>query len=261
MAEEGRTRVALVTGAASGIGAATARRLAPEARLVLVDRDKRRLAQLAESLLLPDPDVLQCCHDVTDSAAWTTIEAAIRERFGRLDLAVANAGIAAGGPIEQTAFKDWRRVMSVNLDGTFLTLRCALRLIRAAGRGGSIVVVASASAIKAEAGAAAYAASKAGAVQLAKVAAREAAPYGIRVNAVLPGGVKTAMWRAQPFFADLVERTGSEEAAFAALAEAATPLGRFAEPVEVADQIAYLLSERAAAMTGAAVAIDGGYSA
>jgi NAD(P)-dependent dehydrogenase (short-subunit alcohol dehydrogenase family) len=135
-----------------------------------------------------------------------------------------------------------------------------MKLIQQGQRGGAIVVVASAAAIKAEPRVAAYAASKAGALQLAKVAAKEGAGDRIRVNAILPGGVKTPIWRTVPFFQDLLAQTGSEDAAFDAMASMATPLGRYATADEIAAQIVWLLSDQSAAMTGSAVVIDGGYA-
>jgi NAD(P)-dependent dehydrogenase (short-subunit alcohol dehydrogenase family) len=255
-------RVALVTGAASGIGAATAVRLAEEGvgGVVLVDLDEARLRDVARTLSIPGPRVLTRAHDVADEAAWQATAGQIADRFGRLDLAVANAGIADSGPIVEYGLQAWRRVMAANLDGVFLTLRCSLKLMQQGHRGGAVVVVVSAAAIKAEVGTAAYGASKAGALQLARIAAKEGAPDRIRVNAVLPGGVKTPIWQGVPFFQDLVDRTGSEEAAFAEMAAMATPLGRYATAEEIADQIAWPLSDRAAGMTGAAMVIDGGYS-
>lgn len=255
-------QVALVTGAASGIGAATAAALvqAGIGHIVLVDRDADRLREVSDSLSLPDSRLLCRTHDVANEAAWEETRTQIAERFGRLDLAVANAGVAGGAAIVECSLAEWRRILSVNLDGVFLTLRCALRLMQSGGNGGAVVVVASAAAIKAEPGTAAYAASKAGALQLARVAAKEGAAARIRVNTVLPGGVKTPIWRDVPFFQDTVAETGSEEAAFDALAALATPLGRYADAEEIAAQIVWLLSDRSASMTGAAVVVDGGYS-
>lgn len=251
--------IALVTGAASGIGAATARRLAQDGvgGLVLVDRDSVRLADVASAL--GPARVLMRAHDVVDEAAWVETARAIEGEFGRLDYAVANAGVSDAGSIAEFSFERWRRVLSVNLDGVFLTLKCAMPLIKAGGRGGAVVVVSSVAGVKAEPGVSAYGASKAGAVQLAKVAAKEGAVDRIRVNAILPGGVETPIWRAMPFFRDMVAEHGSEAAAFKALA-AATPLGRFAGADEVASQIVHLLSDASATMSGAALTIDGGYS-
>jgi NAD(P)-dependent dehydrogenase (short-subunit alcohol dehydrogenase family) len=212
-------RVALVTGAASGIGAATATRLAQQGigGLVLLDRDPAGLQSVGAALQRTAAQVLCRAQDIADETAWDATAAAVGERFGRLDLAVANAGLATGRPIVDCSLEEWRRVMSVNLDGVFLTLKHALGLIQQGERGGAIVVVASAAAIKAESGTGPYGASKAGALQLARVAAKEGAPARIRVNAVLPGGVQTPLWQTVPFFQDLVKEKGSEAAAFAAL--------------------------------------------
>lgn len=258
--DDAASLTALLTGAASGIGAATTLRLAAEgvARFVLVDRDAAGLEALAERPALRAASTLLLAQDVADEAAWERGAALARERFGRLDLAVACAGVAAGGAIADFPFSEWRSVLSANLDGVFLALRAAMRLMR--GGRGAIVVVGSAAATKAEAGAGAYAASKAGALQLARVAAKEGAPDGIRVNALLPGGVRTPMWRDAAFFRSLVVEKGSEEAAFDALAREGTPLGRFAEPEEVAEAAVRLLSDRSGFVTGAALAIDGGWS-
>jgi len=147
--------------------------------------------------------------------------------------------------------------LSVNLDGAFLTLRAGMRLLR---DGGAAVVVSSASAIKAEPGVGAYGASKAAVLQLARVAAKEGASRGVRVNAILPGGVETPIWRGMAFFDDLVAETGSEQAAFEKMAGFATPLGRYAKPEEIAGQIAFLLSDAARSITGAGLVVDGGYT-
>ena len=255
-------KVALITGAGSGIGAATAARLASAgvSGLVLTDRDEAALREVTARIQQTGLRVLARAADVADEQAWLALEGAVRSTFGRLDCAVANAGIAHGEPLAEHDFKAWRRVLNVNLDGVFLTLRSALRLIKEGGRGGSIVIVSSAAAIKAEPGVAAYGASKAGALQLARVAAREGALDGIRVNAILPGGVQTPIWRNVPFFQQLVEEAGDERAAFERMAAMATPLARYATADEVAGQIVFLLSDAAASMTGAALVVDGGYT-
>jgi NAD(P)-dependent dehydrogenase (short-subunit alcohol dehydrogenase family) len=241
--------IILITGAASGIGAATATRLANQGakKLILCDLDESRLADFAFSLPCERQIMIG---DVADEQLWAEAD------LSGLTHAVINAGIGYAAPIGKTSFADWRRVMSVNLDGAFLALKAAMGSMR---DGGAIVLTASAAGFKPEPGIAAYAASKAAVIQLARVAAKEGAPQ-IRVNAIAPGGTETPIWSNQPFFADMVEQAGSEEAAYRQLAGSGTPLGRFARPEEIAGQIAFLLSEEAAFITGTCLVSDGGYS-
>jgi len=244
--------VILVTGAASGIGAATATRLAEGGarKLILVDIQEDLLRDFAFSLACERQILIG---DVTDEAFWTAAD------LTGLTHAVVNAGIGAGGPIEALSFEDWRRVLSVNLDGAFLTLRAAMQAIRSGGKGGAIVMTASVAGVKAEPGMGAYAASKAAVIHLARVAAKEGASDGIRVNAIAPGGVETPIWHGVPAISEMIEAQG-EAATFKAMAEAATPLGRFARPEEIAEQIAFLLSDKAGYITGTCLVSDGGYS-
>ena len=241
----------LITGAASGIGAATATLLANSGakKLILADRDEEKLSDL--SLSLPCERQL-LIGDVADERLWASAD------LTGLTHALANAGIGAGKPIEESSLADWRQVMSVNLDGVFLTLKAAMRAMK--DHGGAIVLTASAAGLKAEPGIAAYGASKAAVIHLARIAAREGAPNRIRVNSIAPGGVETPIWTNVPFFADLVKSTGSEQAAFQSIGSVATPLGRFARPEEIAEQIAFLLSDRSGFVTGACLVSDGGYS-
>ena len=242
--------IVLITGAASGIGAAAATRLAEAGarKLILMDRDEDRLRDFAFSL--PCERQIRI-GDVADESLWE------REDLTGLTHAVINAGIGAGGPIAETSFAEWRRVMSVNLDGVFLTLQAAMKVMREGG--GAIVLTASAAGLKAESGIAAYGASKAAVIHLARIAAKEGAPLGIRVNSIAPGGVETPIWQALPAFAEMAAAKG-EKAAFEAMAAMATPLGRYARPEEIAAQIAFLLSDDAAFMTGACLVSDGGYT-
>ncbi len=228
---------ALVTGHASGIGAATATLLAAEgAQVIGVDLSQGQ--------------------DVADPALWQELAGDL----AAIDIAVVNAGIATAAPLVDLDFADWRRTLSVNLDGAMLGVQAAMRAMIAHGRGGAIVITASIAGLKAEPGTAAYAASKAGAIHLARVAAKEGAPHGIRVNAIAPGGVDTPIWDEMPFFADMVASEGSRDAAVATMAKMATPLGRFATSDEIAAQILFLLSDSAATITGSVLTSDGGYS-
>ncbi len=243
-------RTILVTGSASGIGAATASWLACRGAglLVLVDRERHGFTGSGTS-------AQSIAGDVSDPALWDRFE---RECPG-IDHAVLNAGIASGGPIADTDFEEWRRVMATNLDGMFLALRSTLRKI---ADGGSIVLTASVSGVRAEPGTAAYGASKAAVLQLCRVAAKEAAPRRVRVNAIAPGGVDTPIWDQTPFFQELVSSHGGDRgAAMAEMAGMATPLGRFASADEIAGQIGFLLSDQAATITGATLVSDGGYAA
>jgi 2-keto-3-deoxy-L-fuconate dehydrogenase len=244
--------VALITGAASGIGAAVATRLANSGarKLILVDTDEERVRDFGFTLPCERMPIIG---DVADPDLWRGAD------LTGLTHAVVNAGVPSAGPIETLELDEWRRVMGVNLDGAFLTLQATMRAIQSSG-GGSIVVTASAAGLKAERGIAAYAASKAGVIQLMRVAAQEGADMGVRVNAIAPGGVETPIWDAVPMFADRAAEVG-RDAAFAEMAAMATPLKRYAKPEEIAGQIAFLLSDECATVTGTVFVSDGGYTA
>lgn len=247
MSEFSDARV-LITGAGSGIGAAAAAALAAAGaqQLILVDRDGERLREVAAGLPCRSRLILG---DVADEDLWQHAD------LGRLTHAVLNAGVAAAAPIRSLELAEWRHVMQVNLDGAFLSLKAVL----ASMDDGAVALTASAAGLKAEPGIAAYAASKAAVIQLARVAAKECAPR-IRVNVIAPGGTETRIWSDQPFFTGLVHEHGSQEAAYRSLAAQGTPMGRFAKPEEVAAAILFLLSDKAAFITGACLVMDGGYS-
>lgn len=235
-------KVALVTGAASGIGAATAALL----------RDRGASVIATDRTLSGDAHL-----DVTVEPDWEAQLASILSRHGRLDILVHAAGISAGSLLAETPLEEWRRILGVNLDGAFLAVKHGLRAMRAGG--GAIVLVGSASGVRPAAGAAAYSTSKAGLAMLMRTAAKEARDQHplVRVNAVSPAGVKTPLWSAMPFFKELVRTTGSEDAAYAAMT--AQGGGTFLEPFEVAEAICFLVSDAAAHITGVDLPVDSGY--
>jgi NAD(P)-dependent dehydrogenase (short-subunit alcohol dehydrogenase family) len=241
-------KVVLVAGAASGIGAAVAARLRSSGARVY-PADIARFDGPGE----PGPMSL----DVRDEAAWIAVMERILASESRLDALVNSAGISAASPIADTSLDEWRRVLAINLDGAFLATKHGIRAMRSLG--GAIVHIGSASGSRAAAGAAAYSTSKAALRMLVQTAAKECrqAGYAIRVNAVSPAGVKTAMWRSMPFFEDLVREHGSDDAAFAAMTKAGG--GEFVEPDAIARVVCFLLSDAAHAITGVDLPVDNGY--
>jgi NAD(P)-dependent dehydrogenase (short-subunit alcohol dehydrogenase family) len=249
---EGRS--ALVTGAASGIGAACAKALAARgaARLFLVDVDGDGM----DALDLGACEVHRIVGSVADADLWQGMAGLLTG----LDHAVVNAGIGSGGPIASVPLADWRRVMAVNLDGAFLTLAHALRAMeaKAVPDRGSVVVVSSVTGLKPVPGIGPYGVAKAAVAHMARIAAAENAENGIRINAIAPGGVDTAIWDDGEDFRASVERIG-REATLQNMAKT-TPLGRFATSDEMASTILYLLSDAAANVTGHVMVSDGGFA-
>ena len=230
-------KVALVTGGASGIGAATVALLRGRgATVIAADRS-------------PGDGVTEL--DVTDEAAVDALVGSIVAEHGRLDLAANVAGTSGTyGEIAESSTDAWRQTMAVNLDGVYFCLRAELRAMRAAGAG-SVVNVASSAGRMGVPGLAAYSASKHGVIGLTKTAALEEARRGIRVNAVLPGSIRTPMLRG--FVGgdeDLLEKMGRR-----------APMGRLGEPTEIAEAIVWLLSDASGFVTGNCLAPDGGVAA
>ena len=246
-------KVALVSGGASGIGLASARRLAEEgAEVVLADLNREGAERAAAEIQGAAAELL----DVTSDADWQRVADAVAARHGRVDILVNSAGIVAFGSIEDVSLEDWRRTMAVNLDGTFLGCRHGVRVMKATGRGGAIVNLSSVSGIIGGHNIAAYNAAKGAVRLLTKSVALHCARkgYGIRCNSVHPGFVETPML-------DAVVNQGRNPQDTRAKLQAGVPLGRNARPEEVAAMIAYLASDEAAFVTGAEFVIDGGVTA
>lgn len=246
-------KTALITGAGSGLGLATAQSFAREgARVVLTDIDRSRVEAEAERLSAAGHAVTALAHDVTLEADWDRVIAAA----GTLDVLVNNAGIARLGSVEQASLKDWRSVLEINLDGVFLGTQKAILAMK--GRGGSIINVSSIEGIIGEPNLAAYNASKGGVRLLTKSAALHCAAHGydIRVNSLHPGYIATPMVSgalatmpadvAQALQADIVSRI---------------PLGRLALADEIAPALVFMASDESRYMTGSELVIDGGYTA
>jgi len=250
-------RVALVTGSASGIGAATARLLTDRGAVTYCADLNTAEAARVTSTDSETSRTIPIRLDVREEDGWERAVSEVLESQGHLDVLVHAAGIAAASPLAETTLAEWRRVLSTNLDGSFLAIKHGVQAMREAG--GAIVVIGSASGIRASAGATAYSTSKAAVSMLVRSAAKECRESGIpvRINTVSPGGVKTPLWRAMPFFRDLVELHGSEDGAFAAME--AHGGDRFAEPDEIAQSVLFLVSDAASHITGVELPVDGGY--
>ncbi|MBE7502344.1 MAG: SDR family oxidoreductase [Verrucomicrobiales bacterium] len=249
-------KVALVTGAASGIGKAAAQRLAGEgAKVTLADLDQPEVACVAESIRADGGQVLALRLDVRSEPDWQAAIDRIVSEWGRLDLCVNNAGIAFAKPIMELDLADWRRVMSTNLDSVFLGTQQVMRAMKAGG-GGCIINIASAAGLKPLAGNAAYGTSKAAIRFFTRVAALEGGPHRIRVNSISPGAVATPMWESTDLWPRQIAATGGRGAALQALV---TDHG-FAEPEEVAAAVLFLASDEARHATGVDFPMDDGFS-
>ena len=238
-----RGNVALVTGAANGIGRAIAERFVRDGMMVaLVDIEREAVERAAADF---GDAALALTADISDRRQVAAAVSETVETFGRLDVVAANAGIGDGQPFLDVSEKSWRRVIDINLTGTFFTIQEAARTM-ATARGGAIVVTSSTNGWYVESNMAAYNASKGGVIALVRSAAQDLAKFNIRVNAVEPSMVKT---RAAFITSDPV---GAPEYL------KHVPMGRFADPSEIASVVAFLASDEASYVTGQALTIDGG---
>lgn len=233
-------KVVLVTGASTGIGLETIKRIAAEGGRVFAAH--RRAAA--------DVGAAEPVHlDVTSEADWTAAIAHVLERAGRLDVLVNNAGVRESGGVEETSLDLWRHLIDTNLTSIFLGCRAAVPALRAAG-GGAIVNVGSITGIRGTERMVAYSASKSGIVSMTSSLALDLAPDNIRVNAVCPAAIRTRM------VTDWLASSPDQEPAVLRK----HPIGRIGEPREVASVIAFLASEDASFMTGLSIPVDGGRS-
>ncbi len=239
-------KVALVTGAARGIGLATSKLFLEDYWQVdMVDRDDEALAKAVGDLR---SEVAQgFVHDVSDPADVDEMVPAVLEKFGRLDALINNAGVADFGPIEETDFARWTTVLETNLNGPYLTVQAAMSALRESK--GAIVNIASISGLRASTLRVAYGTSKAAVIQLTLQQAAELGEYGIRANAVAPGPVRTKLAMA-------VHSKQIIDAYHDAI-----PLNRYGQEREIAEAIVFLASERASYITGQCLAVDGGFEA
>ena len=238
-------KVALITGAASGIGLAAAQLFAREgAQVAMADRDADGVNDAARAI---GPSAMAVSADVTSEADVEAMVAACVERFGRLDVAFNNAGIAGLAPIQDFPLERFQQIVDVCMTGVFLCIKHESKQLIAQGEGGSLINTASINATHATAGLAAYCAAKAGVVMLTKVSALELGQYGIRVNAIGPGHTRT------PLTARARDVPGFDEAMVGA-----TPMGRLGEPEDIAQMALYLAGDAAAWTSGQTLYVDGG---
>jgi NAD(P)-dependent dehydrogenase (short-subunit alcohol dehydrogenase family) len=242
------SKVALITGGNSGIGLATARRFVAEgARVVVTGRNRRRLDQAASEL---GPNVVALEADVTEQTACELAVSTAIERFGRLDIVFANAGVLTATPAGQTAGEAFHDILRTNVTAAFLTVQAALPHLK---DGASVIFNGSVWATTGPAGLSAYGASKGALRSMSRVLASALAPRGIRVNTVVPGGTRTPLW-------SMVSSTAEPYVEAEALYANHIPLGRFCDPDDIANALLYLASDESSYVTAAEIVVDGGYS-
>jgi NAD(P)-dependent dehydrogenase (short-subunit alcohol dehydrogenase family) len=242
-------KTALITGGNSGIGLATARRFVAEgARVAITGRDQAKLDAAVEQL---GGNLLGIVADATDVAATEAAVAQAVEKFGKLDIVFANAGISGSTPLGSAALETFEQILRTNITAVFFTVQAALPHLN---DGASIILNGSVISVLGNPGYAAYAASKAGVRAMARVMASELSPRGIRVNVVAPGGTSTPIWnRSAP--------TAQAMTALEARISQTIPLGRFGKPEEVANAVLFLASDEASNIQGAEIFVDGGATA
>ncbi|MEI6497932.1 MAG: glucose 1-dehydrogenase [Actinomycetota bacterium] len=244
-------KVAVITGGASGLGEATARLLVAEGgKVVVADYGEERGKAVADSL--GDSAIFVRCDVTVEADVAAAVDAAVA-KWGRLDGAFANAGIVGVvGPISETPMDDFDRTMAVLVRGVFVTVKHAARAMQAAGNGGAIVVTSSVAGVQGGLGPHAYTVAKSGVIGLARSAASELAQHRIRVNAVAPGSIPTAMTaHVTTGNPDDLERTTERIAK-------QSPLGRAGHPNDIAEAVLYFMSDAGSYVTGQTIVVDAG---
>lgn len=243
-------KVAIVTGAASGIGRATAETLARSgAAVVIADRNVEGASAATEALTNNGLEAKKISLEATNPTSAAQMAAAAVDWFGGLDIIVHSAGIGAELLFLDTSPEDWQRLISVDLSGTFYCCQAAARVMRQKGRGGRIIALASTAGLRGGTGRAAYGAAKGGVIALTKVMAVELAPFSITANAIAPGAIET----------ELVSRMHDSQTRPAY--RAGIPLDRYGTPEEVAAAAVFLASDEARYITGETLVVDGGFIA
>ena len=261
-----RGKVALVTGAAKGIGAACAATLAGHgASVVVADIDAQAGRAVADAIVKEGGDAVFMALDVTDQAQWQTTVSAVVDHHGGLDVLVNNAGIAIVHTLLETSLEEWRRVHAVNLDSVFIGTRCAVEVMRPggrSGRGGSIINLSSVGGLIGAEGLSSYCSSKGGVRLFSKSVAVECgrAGYGIRVNSVHPGNTDTPMFRQELEDMHRKGAVASTEEALKFYMDMQV-LPEIGQPRDIAAMVLFLASDAARFITGAEFVVDGGLTA
>jgi NAD(P)-dependent dehydrogenase (short-subunit alcohol dehydrogenase family) len=249
-------KVALVTGAAMGLGQAIAELLAREGAKVMVsDINEEQGRAVVHGITASGGVASFQRHDVGEPDQWDATIAEVKRLYGRLDILVNNAGICVAASIEDTTIEDWRWTMKINLDGVFLGTKAGVKLMKESG-GGSIINLSSIDGIIGESPLAAYCASKGGVRLLTKAAALHCAQagYKIRVNSIHPGYIHTP--QHEKYLKDLGDYEGEWERK-----AKLHPLGHFGKPTDIANAVLFLASDESSFMTGSEMVVDGGYTA